>query len=303
MASPGALKRAARAARNADIVILAIGENYDLSGEARSRSDIALPAADAALFDAVAETGKPFVTVIMSGRPLALGDVADRAPALIQSWYLGVEAGNALAAVLSGDVSPAGRLPVDMSRVTGQAPFVYSHRNTGRPADPDLAKDTARYHDLPITPLFPFGHGLSYTEFEYGGARLSTDEIQLGETVTISVPVKNTGAVPGDEVVQLYVRDPVASIARPVMELRGFKRLRLEPGEQAQVDFVLAPESLAFFGADETWRVEEGLIDVMIGASSADIRTRAQFRIVKGGAATSPAAAIETQAIVAKPGN
>lgn len=296
VATAQALKRAAGAARRADIVILAIGENFDLSGEARSRSDISLPAADAALFNTVAETGKPFVTVLMSGRPLALGDLADRAPSLIQSWYLGVEAGPALAAILSGDVSPAGRLPVDMPRVTGQSPFFYSHRNTGRPADPDITKDTARYHDLPITPQFAFGHGLSYTNFDYGEARLSVSEVELGETVTISVPVKNIGAVAGDEVVQLYVRDPVATIARPVMELRGFKRLPLEPGEEAQVDFVLAAESLAFIGADGAWRIEAGIIDVMIGAASDDIRTRAQFRIASDGAAAAPAAAIETQA-------
>ena len=303
VATDKALKRAARAARSADVVILAIGENYDLSGESRSRSDIALPADDAALFDAIADTGKPFVTVLMSGRPLALDGVAERAPALVQSWYLGVEAGHALAAALSGDVSPAGRLPVDMPRVTGQAPFAYSHRNTGRPADPDLTKDTARYHDLPITPQFPFGHGLSYAQFEYGGARLSAEEGMPGETVTISVPVKNIGAVASDEVVQLYVRDPVASVARPVMELRGFKRLRLEPGERAQVDFVLASDSLAFFGAEGKWRIEEGLIEIMIGASSADIRTTTQFRISRGGFAAAPAAAIATPATVTKLGD
>ena len=302
-ATPRSLKRAARAARNADAVILAIGENYDLSGEARSRSDIGLPEADASLFNAVAETGKPFVTVLMSGRPLALSDVAERAPALLQSWYLGVEAGNALAAILSGDVSPAGRLPVDMPRVTGQLPFVYSHRNTGRPADPDITKDTARYHDLPITALFPFGHGLSYTQFDYGEARLSAQDISLGDTVTISVRVKNAGDVAGDEVVQLYVRDPLASVARPVMELRGFKRLRLEPGESAEIQFTLSPESLAFFGADGNWRVESGTIDVMIGASSADIRARTQFRIAKGGVTKSPAAAIETQATITRSEN
>lgn len=302
-ATQRSLKKAARAAKTADAVILAIGESYDLSGEARSRSFIGLPEANAALFDAVAAAGKPFVTVLMSGRPLALGDVAERAPALLQGWYLGVEAGNALAAVLSGDVSPAGRLPADMPRVTGQVPFVYSHRNTGRPADPDVTKDTARYHDLPITALFPFGHGLSYTDFTYGEARLSAQDIRLGEKVRISVPVTNAGDVAGDEVVQLYVRDPVASIARPVMELRGFKKLRLEPGESADIEFILSPESLALYGADGNWRVEEGIVDVMIGASSADIRTKALVRIVKGGVTASPAAAIETPAIITKPGN
>ncbi len=298
VATGKALRRAAQAARKADAVILAIGENYDLSGEARSRSDISLPQADAALFDAVSETGKPFVTIIMSGRPLALGDVAARAPALLQSWYLGVEAGNALAAILSGDVSPAGRLPVDMPRVTGQAPYVYSHRNTGRPADPDITKDTARYHDLPITPQFPFGYGLSYTTFEYGEAQISTAEIQPGDSVTISVPVTNTGPVAGEEVVQLYVRDPVASIARPVKELRGIKRIRLDPGERASVDFELAAASLAFFGAGGDWRIEEGTVEIMIGSSSADIRARTEFRIVADSAATTPGAAIETPAAV-----
>ncbi|PQA89586.1 beta-glucosidase BglX [Hyphococcus luteus] len=294
------LRRAARVARSADVVILAIGENYDLSGEARSRSDIALPPADAALFNAIAETGKPFITIIMSGRPLALGYVAERAPALLQSWYLGVEAGNALAAVLSGNVSPAGRLPVDMPRVTGQAPYVYSHRNTGRPADPDITKDTARYHDLPITPQFPFGYGLSYATFDYGEAQISAADVQPGETVTISISVTNTGPVAGDEVVQLYLRDPAASIARPVKELRGFKRLRLEAEESAEVEFDLAAASLAFFDADEKWRVEKGRIDVMIGASSADIRATTRFRIMNDGVAASPGAAVETPAKVIK---
>ena len=302
-ATKGALDRAAKAARRADIVILAIGENYDLSGEARSRSDITLPAADAALFDAVEKTGKPFVTVLMSGRPLALGDVADRAPALLQGWYLGVEAGNALAAVLSGDASPAGRLPVDMPRATGQVPYYYSHRNTGRPADPDLSKDTARYHDLPITAQFPFGHGLSYAAFDYGEAQVSAKEARPGETVGVAIEVTNTGPVAADEVVQLYVRDPVASIARPVLELRGFKRITLEPGQSAVVEFTLAPESLAFFDGNGEWRVEEGEIEVMIGASSADIRSTTGFHIVAGGLASAPAAALETPVAVRFEGN
>lgn len=302
-ASKQALDRAAKAARRADVVILAIGENYDLSGEARSRSDIALPAADAALFDAVEKTGKPFVTVLMSGRPLALGDVADRAPALLQAWYLGVEAGNALAAILAGDVSPAGRLPVDMPRATGQVPYYYSRRNTGRPADPDLSKDTARYHDLPITAQFPFGHGLSYSTFHYGDAQVSAEEIRPGETMSVSIEITNTGATAADEVVQLYARDPVASVARPVFELRGFKRIFLEPGQSAFIEFTLGPENFAFFDANGEWRVEEGEIEVMIGASSADIRSTTGFSIVEGGLAPAPAAALETPAKTRLEGN
>ena len=173
VADKASLARAKRAAARADIVLLTIGEDYDLSGEARSRSDIGLPPEQKKLFDAIASINKPIVTILMNGRPLAIPEVAERSEAILETWFLGVESGSAIVDVLFGDAVPGGKLPIAFPRVTGQTPKYYNHRNTGRPADPDLSKDTARYHDLPITPLFPFGHGLSYTTFEYGGLAVS----------------------------------------------------------------------------------------------------------------------------------
>jgi beta-glucosidase len=211
---------------------------------------------------------------------------------------LGVEGGNAVADVLFGKYSPAGRLPAAFPRTTGAVPSNYSAAATGRPADPDLAKDTVRYHDLPITPLFPFGHGLSYSEFRYSDLAQSTANVGPDERIDISITVENTGGVPSDEVVQLYVRDPVASIARPTLELRGFKRVELGVGQRKRVTFTLAPEQLAFWGPRGQWLVEAGRIDFWIGASSADLRAKGSFEITKTQAGTAPAAALPTRVVV-----
>ena len=177
-------------------------------------------------------------------------------------------------------------------------PFYYAANATGRPADPDLTKDTVRYHDLPITPLFPFGHGLSYSEFRYGGLAQSAQSVGPGERIDISITVENTGGVPGDEVVQLYVRDPVASIARPVLELRGFKRVELGAGQRKRITFSLTPEQFAFWGPKGQWLVEAGRIDFWIGASSGDLRANGSFEISKTHLGTAPAAALPTRVIV-----
>jgi beta-glucosidase len=211
---------------------------------------------------------------------------------------LGTESGNAIADVIFGRYSPAGRLPAAFPRVTGAVPFNYSANATGRPADPDLAKDTVRYHDLPITPLFAFGHGLSYSEFRYSDLTQSTKEVGPGERVDISITVENTGGVASDEVVQLYVRDPVASIARPVLELRGFKRIELAAGARKRVTFSLTPEQFAFFGPRGQWLIEAGRIDFWIGASSADLRANGAFEITKTHTGTAPATALPTRVIV-----
>jgi beta-glucosidase len=211
---------------------------------------------------------------------------------------LGVEAGNAVADVLLGKYSPAGRLPAAFPRATGAVPFYYSANATGRPADPDLAKDTVRYHDLPITPLYAFGHGLSYSEFRYADLSQSTQSVAPGERIDISITVENAGGVPSDEVVQLYVRDPVASIARPVLELRGFKRVELGAGQRKRVTFSLTPEQLAFWSPKGQWLVEAGRIDFWIGASSADLRASGSFEIAKTHTGSAPAAALPTRVIV-----
>jgi beta-glucosidase len=238
------------------------------------------------------------VVVLANGRPLALSWLAENAPVILESWMLGVEGGNAVADVLFGKYSPAGRLPAAFPRVTGAVPANYSANATGRPADPDLDKDTTRYHDLPITPLFAFGHGLSYSEFRYSDLAQSARSVNQGERISISITVENTGGVASDEVVQLYVRDPVASIARPMLELRGFKRIELAPGARKRITFSLKPEQFAFWSPRGQWLIEAGRIDYWIGASSADLRAKGSFEITRTHTGTAPAAALPTQVVV-----
>jgi beta-glucosidase len=289
---------AVKLAKSADVTVLVIGEDFDLSGEARSRSDLELPASQLELANRVLATGKPVVVVLANGRPLALPWLAEHAPVILETWMLGVEGGNALADVLFGKYSPAGRLPAAFPRVTGAVPFNYSANATGRPADPDLKKDTVRYHDLPITPQFAFGHGLSYSEFRYSDLAQNTQTVGPGERIDISITVENIGGVASDEVVQLYVRDPVASIARPVLELRGFKRVELPVGARKRITFSLTPEQFAFWSTRGQWLIEAGRIDFWIGASSADLRANGSFEITKTHAGTAPAAALPTRVIV-----
>jgi beta-glucosidase len=203
-----------------------------------------------------------------------------------------------VADVLFGKYSPAGRLPAEFPRTSGAVPVYYAANATGRPADPDLRKDTVRYHDLPITPQFAFGHGLSYSEFRYSDLTQSTQSVGPDERVDISIVVENVGGVASDEVVQLYVRDPIASIARPVLELRGFKRLELAAGARKRVTFSLTPEQLAFWGPRGQWLIEAGRIDFWIGASSADLRANGSFEITRTQTGTAPAAALPTRVIV-----
>ena len=304
---------AVKLVQGADLTVLVIGEDFDLSGEARSRSDLELPANQLELarrvFAASQPTGKPggrkpavakpVIVVLANGRPLAMQWLADQAPAILETWMLGVEGGHAIADVLFGKYSPAGRLPAAFPRVTGAVPGYYGANATGRPADPDLAKDTVRYHDLPITPLYPFGHGLSYSEFRYSDLAQSTAAVAPGERIDISISVENVGGVASDEVVQLYVRDPVASIARPVLELRGFKRIELAPGARKRVTFSLTPEQLAFWSPKGTWLIEAGRIDFWVGASSADLRAQGSFEITRTHVGNAPASALPTRVTVA----
>ncbi|MFY8144296.1 MAG: glycoside hydrolase family 3 C-terminal domain-containing protein, partial [Caulobacter sp.] len=281
---------AVEAAKAADVTLLVVGEDFDHSAESRSRSDLSLPGGQKALADAILATGKPVVLLVMGGRPLAIPDLLAKAPAALMTWLLGVESGPALADILLGDVSPAGRLPMGLPRASGALPETYAHYPTGRPADPDLAKDTVRYHDLDIGPVYPFGHGLSYARFAYSDLSLDKAAIGAGETVLATVTVTNTGTVTADEVVQLYMRDPVAAVARPVKELRGFHRLTLKPGESRRLTFALSARQCAFWEAGR-WRIQKGRIDLMVGASSADLRSRAAFMIdADGWSDTSPAA-------------
>ena len=293
-----AIPAALKVAKAADVIVLMIGEDFDQSGESRSRSSLELPPSQMELARRVLALGKPVVVLLANGRPLAIQELTEKAPAIVETWMLGVEAGNAVADVLFGKYSPAGRLPAAFPRTTGAVPFNYSANATGRPADPDLAKDTVRYHDLPITPLFPFGHGLSYSEFRYSDLVQSTQSVGPGERIDITITVENTGGVASDEVVQLYVRDPVASIARPVLELRGFKRVELGAGQRKRITFSLTPEQFAFWGPKGQWLVEAGRIDFWIGASSGDLRANGSFEISKTHVGTAPAAALPTRVIV-----
>ncbi len=261
------------AARAADAVVLVLGERQDMSAEASSRAFVELPGAQLALAQAVlaaaraADPGKPVVAVLMNGRPLATPWLADSMPALVESWFLGVEHGTALADVLLGDANPSGRLPVTVPRATGQIPLYYNHKNTGRPAQA-ANHSTSKYVDLPWTPLYPFGHGRSYTTFAYANLQAPA-EGRVGDSLVVSVEVANTGARAGDEVVQLYVRDDAASVTRPVRELKGFRRVTLRPGERQTVRFTLRPEHLAFYDAAMRRVVEPGAFTLWAGGSSA----------------------------------
>jgi beta-glucosidase len=267
---------AVAAARGADVALVVVGEAGDMSGEAASRSDLGLPGVQQRLLEAVQGTGTPVVLVIMSGRPLAVRWAAERVPAIVQAWALGVEAGHALADVLFGDVSPSGKLPVTVPRSVGQVPIYYNHKNTGRPVSED--KFTSKYIDLPSTPLFPFGHGLSYTTFDFKDLRLSAPTISPADTLRVSVTVTNTGAREGAEVVQLYVRDEVATVTRPVRQLAGFRRIALKPGEARAVEFTLTPHQLGFYDLDMRFRVAPGRFHVFVGQSSAE-GTEATFEV------------------------
>jgi beta-glucosidase len=240
-----------------------------MSGEAASRSSLGLPGVQQQLLEAVAATGTPVVLVLMNGRPLILEWAADHVPAIVETWFLGVEAGNATADVLFGDVNPSGRLPVTFPRVLGQVPLYYNHRNTGRPFAADN-KYTSKYLDVPNTPRYPFGFGLSYTTFAYRDLRLSTARARTSDTVTATITVTNSGNREGTEVVQLYIRDEVASVARPVRELKAFQRVTLKPGESRAVNLRVAVRDLAFYGLDMKPVVEPGTFRVYVGPNSAE---------------------------------
>lgn len=278
-------------AESADRVVLVVGEDYDLSGEARSRSDLFMPASQRALADAIFNTGKPVIVVLVTGRPLAIPNLAERADAILNTWMLGVEAGPALADIVYGDVSPSGRLPVSFPRATGAVPYTYSEFPSGRPADPDLGRDSNRYHDQPITPQFPFGHGLSYSAFSYGELSATSDE----SGYHLSVDVTNTGEYEADEVVQLYMRDPVSFVARPQLELRGYRRISLSPGERLTVHFHLTAAQSAVFERPGAWRIEAGELQFHVGSSSADLRAGASVHVDASGTSDVPASAIETR--------
>jgi len=260
---------AVRAARDADAVIIAVGESAAMSGEASSRSSLDLPGRQLDLVKAVQATAKRVIVVLMNGRPLTINWIAGNSPAILETWFAGTQAGNAIADVLFGDVNPGGKLPVTFPRSVGQEPLYYNHMNTGRPPDANN-KYTSKYLDLPWTPLFPFGYGLSYTQFRLSNLQLSAPRIRPDGRITVSVEVENVGHIAGDEVVQLYIRDVAASVTRPVRELKGFQRITLRPGEKRRLEFRLGPEQLGLYDRQMRFVVEAGEFKVMVGNSSAD---------------------------------
>ena len=260
-------------ARDADAIVLVLGEDGERTGEAESRASLELPLAQLRLAQRVfaVSSGKPLVVVLMNGRPLAIPWVADSMPAIVESWYLGSAHGDAVADVLFGAYSPAGKLPVTFPRATGQVPTYLAQTNTGRPHN-DSDKYTTGYNDLSIAPLFPFGYGLSYTTFRYSDVRLTRNEIRAGDSLGVSVTVSNVGAREADEVVQFYLRDDVASVARPVRQLVRFRRVHIRAGASDTVSFSLGSDDLAFYDLRMRRVVEPGRFTLYAGTSSANTR-------------------------------
>nr|WP_314835081.1 beta-glucosidase BglX [uncultured Flavobacterium sp.] len=267
-------------ANQADVVILSIGERRDMSGEDKSRSNLRLPGVQEELIKAIQATGKPIVVLINAGRPLIFNYTADTVPAILYTWWLGTEAGNAIADVLFGDYNPSGKLPMSFPREEGQIPIYYNHFNTGRPAANETATNyVSAYTDLKNSPKFPFGFGLSYTTFDYSDLKLSKNKIKSTETIEVSMTITNSGKVAGEEVVQLYLRDKVGSVVRPIIELKDFQKIKLNAGETKMVKFTIDKQKLSFYNADLKWITEPGDFDLMIGSSSSDIRLKATFEL------------------------
>ena len=293
--STDSFDEAAEIARDSDAVLLFLGEESILSGEAHSRADINLPGAQAELVRRIREAGKPVVAVIQAGRPLTLTNIVDNVDAILFAWHPGTMGGPAIADLVFGVESPSGKLPATFPRMVGQVPIYYNQKNTGKPPSPDtvvliddidarapqLSTGMTAYHlDAGYTPLFAFGHGLSYADFSYRDISVSTSEIALGETVTVSAELSNKGDVAAEEVVQLYVRDLAGNVTRPVRELKGFKRVFLEPGATKTVDFDLHTDDVAFYGRNMQRMTEPGEFHVWIGGSS-ETELRSEFRIVE----------------------
>ncbi len=282
---------AVQAAKGGDAVLLFLGEEQILSGEAHSRAFLNLPGAQEQLAEEIAGVGKPTIVIILAGRPLTFHNVAEKATAVLYAWHPGTMGGPAIAALVFGDAVPSGKLPVTFPRTVGQVPIYYAHMNTGRPPSADdlgipmgTPVDpkgfTSKYLDVDFTPEYPFGFGLSYGKFEYSNLRVSTTQVHLGGSITISADVSNTGPCTGDEIVQLYTRDLVASITRPVRELKAFRRIRLKPGQKQRVEFSLSTKDLAFYNAQMKLVTEPGKFHVWIAPDSAS-GPRGEFEVVR----------------------
>jgi beta-glucosidase len=272
-ASAEGFAAAVATASQADVIVLAVGETWDMSGEAKSRTDISLPGQQEALFNALKATGKPVVVVMLAGRPLVFNTIADKADAIVYAWFPGSEGGNAVANVLFGDYNPSAKLPITFPRSVGQIPLSYAQYSTGRPVtDEKNVVYKSAYIDSVNTPRYAFGHGLSYTDFKYSGITLSSPVMGGKDKVTLSFDLANSGKVEGTEIVQLYLRDMVSSVVRPLKELKGFQKVHLKPGETRRISFTIDRDTLSFFNNQLAWGAEAGDFKLMVGSASDDIR-------------------------------
>ncbi|WP_205512934.1 beta-glucosidase BglX [Longitalea arenae] len=274
------IREAVEAAGKADVVVAVVGEAAEMSGESASRTELDLPGSQRKLIEALAKTGKPLVVVLMNGRPLAIPWLHQQAPAILEAWFAGTEAGNAIADVLFGNYNPSGKLTTSFPRSVGQIPIYYNHKNTGRPYEGGSPKFKSNYLDEVNEPLYPFGYGLSYTTFTYDTVTLSQTVLRPGQSITASVMVKNAGNLTGEETVQLYIRDLVGSVARPVKELKGFQKVQLNAGELKKVEFTITENDLKFYNSDLKYVSEPGDFKLYIGTNSRDVK-EAAFRLVK----------------------
>jgi beta-glucosidase len=266
------LAEAVRTAKQADVVVLAVGEAAMMTGEAASRASLDLPGIQQKLVEEIHKTGKPVVLVLMNGRPLTINWIDRNIPAVLEAWYGGTQGGHAIADVIFGAYNPSGKLPVTFPKSVGQIPIFYSMKNTGRPMDANN-KYTSKYLDESNDPLYPFGYGLSYTSFAYGDVTLSGSPITEQDTLTVTCSVTNAGSRAGEEVVQLYVRDWVGSVTRPVKELKGFRKVMLQPGESKTITFKLSAKDLSYYRKDMTFGTEPGKFEVYIGGNSRDVKS------------------------------
>jgi len=264
-------EKAIATAKQADVVVMVLGEHGFQSGEGRSRTDLGLPGNQQELLEEVFKVNKNIVLVLNNGRPLAIQWAADHIPAIVEAWHLGSQSGNAIAQVLYGDYNPSGKLPISFPRNVGQVPIYYNHYNTGRPTNSENNVFWSHYSDVDKTPLFPFGHGLSYTKFDYTVMTINKKTISIGEPVNVSVSVNNIGSVDGKEVVQLYIRDVSGSISRPVKELKGFELISLKKGEQKTIRFTLNKQDLGYYDNDGNYLLEPGIFKVFVGTNSNEL--------------------------------
>jgi beta-glucosidase len=268
------IDEAVSVADQSDVIVAALGESAEMTGESSSRTNIEIPVAQEDLLKALVKTGKPLVLVLFAGRPLVLKWENDNVPAILDVWFGGTEAGSAIADVLFGDVNPSGKLSTTFPQNVGQVPIYYNHKNTGRPLDEGkwFQKFRSNYLDVSNDPVYPFGYGLSYTNFSYSDVKLSSSSMKATQSITASVNVTNTGSKDGKETVELYIRDVVGSITRPVKELKGFQKIDLKAGETKNVSFTISVNDLKFYNGDLKYITEPGDFKVFIGGNSRDVK-------------------------------